>query len=225
MRVRLGALGLLAASCACVVVAAGAGAGAAGCRGKPATDDEPATASGSGSGSGSTAVPRPPVPDQISGTLTLDGKPLAISKCRPGRDVSIYVDLVTAAGVLRFVPYVPEMRWNPRPESAEPGVAVACRLQRSWGGGSRPDRTTYFRGQLIFSCKTATGTLDGDVTLDCGNISPLERKLLDEGRQQKLEELKLEGETGSSGSSGSAGSSKPAGSSGPAGSAGSAGSG
>jgi hypothetical protein len=114
--------------------------------------------------------------------------------------VSIYVDLVTAAGVLRFIPYVPEMRWNPRPESGEPGAAVACRLQRSWGGGSRPDRTTYFRGQLIFSCETAAGTLAGDVTLDCGNISPLERKLLDEGRQQKLEELKLEGEAGSAGS-------------------------
>lgn len=170
---RLGALALVASG-ACVALGA--------CRGKKAADDaKPADAAA-------------PVPDRISGTLTVDGKPLAIGQCRPGRDASIHVDLVTAAGVLRFVPYEPKMFWNPRPESTDRGAPLACTdLQRSWGGATRADGTTYFRGRLIFSCKGEAGAITGDVTVDCGNISPLERKLLDEGRQRKLDELKRPG--------------------------------
>ena len=175
---RPGALALLVAGGACGALGA--------CRGKPAADD-----AGPAAGSAS-AAPRPAVPDQLSGTLTLDGKPLAMVKCRPGRDTSIYVDLVTSAGVLRYVPYDPQLFWNPRSDSTERGAAMPCRLRRSWGGATRPDGTTYFRGQLIFSCKSEAGTLAGDVTLDCGNISPIERKLLDAGRQQKLDEQELD---------------------------------
>jgi hypothetical protein len=128
------------------------------------------------------AAPRPVVPDAITGKLALDGKPLAITACGPGRDGSIFVDLVTAAGTLRWVAYEDHrMFWN--------GAPLDCgQVGRSWGGGTRPDGTTYFRGRLIFSCKGAVGTLDGDVTLDCGNIDSFERKKLDENRQQSLDD-------------------------------------
>jgi hypothetical protein len=124
-------------------------------------------------------APRPVVPDQIRGTLALDGAPLAITACKPGRDTAIHVDLVTARGTLRWIAYEEhKVLWN--------GAPVACaRLTRTWGGGTRPtDRTTYVRAQLGFEC----GPLRGELELECGNIDPFERKLLDESRQKHLEE-------------------------------------
>jgi hypothetical protein len=141
------------------------------------------------------AAPRPVAPDQIEGTLTLDGKPLEIAMCRPGREGTLYVDLVTGVGALRFVGGEAErMYWNPRAEANERGAPIACSIpHRSWGGGTRvEDGTSYFRGELAFTCAGgagAVGALAGKVSLDCGNISPLERKLLDESRRRKREEL------------------------------------
>jgi hypothetical protein len=133
----------------------------------------------------------PPAPDKLEGTLTLDGKPLELVKCRPGREGSIYVDLVTAAGALRFVGgEATQMYWSPGPDGSARGVQIACSIpHRSWGGGTRADGSTYFRGELAFSCRGAAGALDGKVSVDCGNISPLERRLLDETRDRKREEL------------------------------------
>jgi hypothetical protein len=170
-------LALLGLACAC------AGLAACGKKGADDKEQKPPPAA--------EAQPRAEVPDKIEGKLTLDGKPLAITKCRPGRAASIYVDLVTEVGALRFLPYQSkQMYWNPRPEWDERGLPVECTdLRRSWGGGTRDDGTTYFRGQLIFSCRGAPGVLAGDVTVDCGDITPLERRLLDESRRRKLDEL------------------------------------
>jgi hypothetical protein len=141
-------------------------------------------------GSGSAATAAPAVPDKIEGTLTLDGRPLAIERCRPGRDGTIYVDLVTAAGALRFLGGEAEhMFWNPRPDANVRGPAIACAIpHRSWGGGTRPDGAAYFRGELVFSCE-GPPAIAGKVSLDCGDIRPDERASLDEQRRQKREEL------------------------------------
>lgn len=143
---------------------------------------------------GCKGKPAPPVPDKIEGTLTLDGKPLEVVKCRPGRDGTIYLDLVTAAGALRFVGgEAAQMYWNPRPDANERGAAVACSIpHRSWGGGTRDGGATYFRGELAFACRGAPGApgaIEGKVSIDCGDISPLERQLLDESRRRKRDEL------------------------------------
>lgn len=131
------------------------------------------------------------VPDKLSGTITRNGAPLALAKCRPGREAAIYVDLVTPDGALRFLAYEGmQLFWNPAPDRAGRGAPLACtKLDRSWGGATRPDGTTYFRGRLDFVCSGDAGAFAGAVDVDCGNISPLERKLLDDGRQRKRDEL------------------------------------
>jgi hypothetical protein len=142
---------------------------------------------------------RAPVPDRIEGTLTLDGKPLAITACRPGRDPQLHVDLVTAAGALRFVSGEAErMFWNPQPGAGTRGEAIACSIpHRSWGGGTRKDGAAYFRGELAFSCRGVPGAIEGKVSLDCGDISPIEREGLDAQRRQKREELDVPAGSGS----------------------------
>jgi hypothetical protein len=159
-----------------------------GCKGDRADEARPPPLPPADAGS---AAPRPAVPDKIDGTLMLDGKPLEIVRCRPGRDTAIYVDLVTASGALRFVGgEATRMYWNPKPDATERGAAIECEIpHRSWGGGTRKDGATYFRGELAFSCRGPAGALEGKVSVDCGNISPLERKLLDDGRRRKREEL------------------------------------
>jgi hypothetical protein len=149
---------------------------------------------GSGSAAGAAAAafdaaPRTPVPDRIEGTLTLDGKPLAIARCRPGRDGTIYVDMVTAAGALRFLGGEAEhMFWNPKPDANERGQPIACSIpHRSWGGGTRADGAAYFRGELAFSCE-GPPAIAGKVTLDCGDIRAAERASLDEQRRRVREE-------------------------------------
>jgi hypothetical protein len=166
--------------------------GALGCKGKPAGEGKPAPADAARAAATDAApAPTPTVPDKIEGTLTLDGEPLDVVKCRPGRDGTIYLDLVTAAGALRFVGgEATKMYWNPRPDSAEPGAAIECTIpHRSWGGGTRADGTSYFRGELAFSCRGTAGAFEGKLSADCGNISPGERSLLDESRRKKREEL------------------------------------
>jgi hypothetical protein len=156
---------------------------AAGCKDRQAPDGE-------GARPAPALPPRPIVPDRIDGTLTLDGKPLQITRCRPGHDDTVYVDLVTAAGALRFVSgESAHMYWNPSPDANERGEPIECSIpHRSWGGAMRPDDgTTYFRGELAFSCRAPAGALEGKLALDCGNITPLERMQLDDGRRRRRE--------------------------------------
>ena len=164
------ALALLAIACAVA------------CEGKKSDEAKPAKPA--------DAAPRPVVPDKIEGTLTLDGKPLEIVKCRPGHEDTVYVDLVTSAGVLRFVSgQASRMYWNPGPDRSERGAPIECSIpHRSWGGARRPeDGTAYFRGELAFTCDGPAGELVGKVSLECGNISPFERSLLDDGRRRRRE--------------------------------------
>jgi hypothetical protein len=137
------------------------------------------------------AAPRPVVPDKIEGWLTLDGKPLEILRCRPGHEGTVYIDLVTAAGALRFVGGETErMFWNADPDANRRGAPLDCSIpHRSWGGGQRADGTAYFRGELALECQGPPGALRGKVALDCGNIDSYERGLLDERRREKREEL------------------------------------
>src|SRR5262245_6455124 len=102
-------------------------------------------------GAGSSARPpsldgglRVHVRDKIEGSIRLDGKPHAITGCRPGRDGSLYVDLITAAGTLRWIAYEERrMLWS--------GAPVECtKIDRTWGGGSRSDGTSYVRGHFAF---------------------------------------------------------------------------
>ena len=179
---RLPALALLGFACSALLGSA--------CSGKKADEEEPPPMRGNAAPSPmrGDASPRPIVPDKIEGTLALDGRPLEILRCRPGHEGTVYVDLVTAAGALRFVSGETErMFWNPRPEANERGTPIACSIpHRSWGGTRRPeDGTTYFRGELAFSCRGSAGAIEGKVSLECGNISPFERALLDDGRRRR----------------------------------------
>jgi len=119
---------------------------------------------------------------EVQGTLSLDGKPLAVTKCRAGRGVTTYVELVTAAGKLRFEDK--QLFWTPQAKGDfGRGDKLECdKLERSWGGGLRKDGTSYFRGHLIFVCRGPAGPLAGDVTVDCGGITPEERAQLDKNR-------------------------------------------
>jgi hypothetical protein len=101
----------------------------------------------------------PPVNADVTGTLTVDGAPAALVRCRPGRAVHVFVEVDTSLGTLRFGEG--KLSWN--------GSEQACsKLDRSWGGGVRGDGSAYFRGTLAFRC----GGLLGDLSLDCGQISP-----------------------------------------------------
>jgi len=197
MPMRPQALALLGIACS-------AAAGSA-CKGDPPAAGERRPAPGDGAA-------RPAVPDRIEGTLTLDGKPLSIVKCRPGHDETVYVDLVTGAGALRFVSGESErMFWNPKPEEDRRGAAIDCSIpHRSWGGARRPeDGTAYFRGEIAFSCRGAAGVFEGKVSLECGNISPFERAMLDDGRRRRREaerEAERAGRGGGGSGSGDSGS-------------------
>ena len=101
----------------------------------------------------------PPAPADVTGTLTVDGAPAQLVRCRPGHAVHVFVEVDTSHGTLRFGEG--KLSWN--------GIEQACsKLDRSWGGGVRRDGSAYFRGTLAFRC----GGLLGDLFLDCGQISP-----------------------------------------------------
>ena len=131
---------------------------------------------------GSEKKPPPPSPE-VRGTLSLDGKPLAITQCRAGRGVTTYVELTTAAGKLRFEDK--QLYWAPPGEPLRGDLLACDKLDRSWGGGLRGDGTSYFRGHLIFVCRGPQGQpLTGDVQVDCGGITAAERAELDKNRDE-----------------------------------------
>jgi hypothetical protein len=97
----------------------------------------------------------------VTGTLTVDGKLARLTACRPGRAAHVFVEVDTALGTLRFGDA--KLSWQ--------GSEQTCqKLDRSWGGGVRRDGSAYFRGTLAFRC----GMLEGDLVLDCGQITPAE---------------------------------------------------
>ncbi len=136
---------------------------------------------------GSSESPPPATTKEVVGALALDGKPLVVTRCRPGRGVTTFVELVTAAGTLRFEDR--QLFWRTDPQAVSRGAPLDCeKLDRSWGGGQRLDGTAYFRGRLDFRCRGAVGALVGDVTVDCGEITAAERASLDANRQQTLDQ-------------------------------------
>jgi hypothetical protein len=112
----------------------------------------------------SKPAPPPLLTSDVTGTLTLDGAPATLVRCRPGHAVHVFVEVDTSLGTLRFGEG--KLSWNGSEQ-------VCSKLDRSWGGGVRRDGSAYFRGTLAFRC----GRLLGDLSLDCGQIS------LDEGAE------------------------------------------
>ncbi len=97
----------------------------------------------------------------VTGTLTADGKLAWLTACRPGHAAHVFVEVDTTLGTLRFGDA--KLSWQ--------GSEQTCqKLDRSWGGGVRRDGSAYFRGTLAFRC----GTLEGDLVLDCGQVTPAE---------------------------------------------------
>ena len=131
---------------------------------------------------------------EITGTLTFNGKAVTSMQCRAGAAVHIFVDIVTPDGVLHL---------EDKQLSFNGGPPLACdKLDRSWGGGRRPDNSAYWRGTLAFKCVAEKTEIVGDLVLDCGNITPVERAQLD-GQRKDLREEQRDAGSGSAAGSGS----------------------
>jgi hypothetical protein len=151
--------------------------------------DDPARTRGSGRLSSPT--------DVVKGSLSVDGQPLALVACATGHVDHVFAEVVTVSGKLRFEDQA--LFWNPDPAAGVRGDRLDCeKLDRSWGGGNRLDGTSYFRGTLAFRCTLGKVPVVGDLTLDCGNITPDERTQLDGNRKELLD--KQGAGSGSSGS-------------------------
>jgi hypothetical protein len=111
-----------------------------------------------------SACSKPPPPAagaDATGTLTVDGAAAQLVACRPGHAAHVFVEVDTSKGTLRFGEG--KLAWN--------GDLLTCsKLDRSWGGGIRRDGSAYFRGTLAFRCDH----LAGELSLDCGGITPEE---------------------------------------------------
>jgi hypothetical protein len=118
---------------------------------------------------------RDPNPDKLTGTLALDGKPLALMACQPAHAVHTYVVVTTDRGALRFEDQ--QLSWSGEP-------LTCAKLDRSWGGGNRTDGSSYWRGMLDFDCTGPAGHLVGRLDLDCGHITAPERADLDRHRAE-----------------------------------------
>jgi hypothetical protein len=123
--------------------------------------------------------------DVLDGTLSVGGEPARLVACQPGHDGRVFLDVVSSRGTVRFRDA--RLWWNPR--SGDPGHELACdRLDRSWGGGVRLDGTAYWRGTLRFQCRHEAMAIDGDLVLDCGQITAQERAQLDANRDRARDE-------------------------------------
>ena len=119
-------------------------------------------------------------PPEITGTLSFGGKAVTSMACRPGAAAHIFVDIVTDEGTLRLEDKQLSLGGEP---------LVCDKLDRSWGGGRRPDNSAYWRGTLAFTCHAeARGEIVGDLVLDCGKITAEERKQLDGQRTDLRDE-------------------------------------
>jgi len=148
-------------------------------------------------GCGKNAPARPP---EVTGTLVVGGESLAPLSCRPGRAAHTFVDVVSPKGVLRFEDR--QLFWTGDANAVGAGGVLTCTtLDRSWGGGSRPDGSVYWRGILVFECTNAEPPsilIKGDLDLDCGNITADERQQLDGQRENMRDEQRKARGSGSS---------------------------
>lgn len=120
---------------------------------------------------------------EVTGSFEAKGAAVTITKCRPANNGDgTFVVMETPKGALRFANK--QLWWNgDDPEGFAPGAVLECtKLDRSWGGGLRTDGTAYWRGTLAFDCHDGPNTYKGNLTLDCGNITPEERASLDKQR-------------------------------------------
>jgi len=119
---------------------------------------------------------------RVTGTLSVGGEALSPLTCRPGRAAHAFVEVVSPKGILRFEDRA--LFWTADVNAV--GAAPSSRggkLDRSWGGGSRPDGSSYWRGILVFECTLGPTVVRGDLDLDCGNITAEERQQLDGQRE------------------------------------------
>ena len=124
--------------------------------------------------------------DVVKGSLSVDGKSLALMGCVAGHVDHVFAEVVTVSGKLRFEDQA--LYWNPDPAAGVRGDRLDCeKLDRSWGGGNRLDGTSYFRGTLAFRCRLGSAPVIGELTIDCGNITPSERAQLDGNRKELLD--------------------------------------
>ena len=143
--------------------------------------------------------PAPARVQEVTGSLTVGGEAMSPLACRPGRAVHTFVEVVSPRGVLRFEDR--ELFWSRDAKVAGRGEKLVCsRLDRSWGGGGRPDGSSYWRGTLSFDCTLAAIVVAGDLVLDCGNITPEERQSLDGQRNDLREEQRKDRAGSGSGS-------------------------
>jgi len=130
--------------------------------------------------------------DVLTGTLRVGESPVTLTACRPGRTTRVFVEVVTSGGRLRFEDM--HLYWNPDVDSKARGDELACeKLDRSWGGGNRADGTSYWRGSLAFTCTHGETPIAGSLTLDCGNITAIERSQLDGNRKEMQDEQRGSG--------------------------------
>lgn len=135
---------------------------------------------------------KPGAGDVITGTLAVDGQPQTMLACNAGHSPHVFVEVLTTSGRLRFEEQV--LYWTTDTAATDRGDPLACeQLDRSWGGGTRMDGTSYFRGTLVFRCTRGKMPFIGDMTIDCGNITAGEREGLDRNRREYLEERQRAG--------------------------------
>ena len=119
--------------------------------------------------------------DVLQGTLRVGDAVAALVACRPGHAERVFVDVDTSLGTLRFQNM--KLYW----QRAE----LTCKkLDRSWGGGIRSNKTAYWRGSLDFDCEAGGARLVGMLKLDCGMITAEERASLDANRHELQDEQK-----------------------------------
>jgi len=144
----------------------------------------------------------PARPPEVTGTLVVGGETLSPLSCRPGRAVHTFVEVRSPKGILRFEDKA--LYWTDDANAVGAGTRLTCgKLDRSWGGGSRPDGSSYWRGILVFECMNGETPLKGDLDLDCGNITAQERQQLDGQRENMRDEQRKARDAGSGAGSGS----------------------
>ena len=130
--------------------------------------------------------------DKITGTFSVGGAPQTILACNAGHGEHVFVELLTTSGRLRFEDQ--NLYWTTDTAAIKRGDKLTCaKLDRSWGGGTRADDSSYFRGMLDFRCTLDTAALAGNVTIDCGNITAPERAQLDANRKTTLDQQRGSG--------------------------------
>jgi hypothetical protein len=135
-----------------------------------------------GCGSSSTSPPS----IGVTGTLTIDGEAATPTRCQPGTGAAgVYIQVETTRGHVRFEDT--RLYFTPGKDSPDRGELLACtKLDRSWGGGTRADGSSYWRGMLDVACGRVSGRLD----IDCGDITAEERAQLDKNRTELREQQK-----------------------------------